>query len=946
MQKNIGIVFYSDIFSYICRLIETENMRHSLLLTMTVAILATWNAATLAEAATQEMRHLTAKDGLAGITVSDIIDDPTGQIWIATSNGINLYDGTTLLTYPIPPDKTGMPNYCHNLSIDGEGNVYAATKGGLYRLTRHKDAFEKIVPAIESTECVLADGEHIYVGNRSGMHAIDKNGKTRGIPIGNDEVNANNSVRCIKKDGRGDIWFTTRNGITRYNPQTGKSEYHRLYTPSGLSMFDFSDGKIFIGSKNNGLYTMEIATGKSHAVGGMGNVINYVECHGKEVHVATNGKGAFVINADSETVTDHYGSDCADGKRLPTDGIYVFHRSKSGERWFGTYRYGLLHTYHQMPLFKDYSHGDFTTAGMAVQGFEINGDRKVITTSEGLYHIDEKSGRVDYHDLSTFDIHIIKNVEYHNGKYYIGSYDNGLLTFDETTGAVRRLDGWPQLEYATITSMCKNGGKLWISSSEGLFIIDTDGKVTNYNERNSKLPMGLHNIVFDSNGNGWLGTHSGLALFITKEDFIKSGDFPKGFFNHIPNIMLSTGHNGTIFGYHQTKIFHTDAAMKDFGQLEIPRGIIDESCSDFLDDGNGRYWIVSEKGLFCLKYDMSGVMHFGIATGLTGDITNSLSLTKDDKGNIWIVTNDGLKHMSLKDVKKSFDIAKFNILVNNATVGSHLLSNGELQKLNDTRTISLGWNVVAEKLVIRPTPPDYTQQTIKIMEYSTDRGKTWKMVKAGEYIVMENLAPGKHPLLMKLAGCDNTLTKLDIYVYPSATAVAEVFLLVILGVFFTMWERYRRRTTLVISEHHATEQALIEENIAIKEEKAEEEKYKKSRTADNELEKVARQVEKYIKGEKPYINKDLKMSDIATSVGVSPSVLSQVFSLYLKESYYDYINRYRLEEFKLMIAQGLHKKFTVTALSEQCGFKKTSFFSTFRKIEGMTPTEYIQKNGG
>ena len=114
---------------------------------------------------------------------------------------------------------------------------------------------------------------------------------------------------------------------------------------------------------------------------------------------------------------------------------------------------------------------------------------------------------------------------------------------------------------------------------------------------------------------------------------------------------------------------------------------------------------------------------------------------------------------------------------------------------------------------------------------------------------------------------------------------------------------------------------------------------------EKELARLYRQMDEYVKENKPYLNVDLKMSDIATSMGVSPSVLSQVFSLHVKEPYYDYINRYRLEEFKRLIAAGQHKQYTISALSEQCGVKKTSFFSTIRKVEGTTPTEYIQKQG-
>lgn len=99
----------------------------------------------------------------------------------------------------------------------------------------------------------------------------------------------------------------------------------------------------------------------------------------------------------------------------------------------------------------------------------------------------------------------------------------------------------------------------------------------------------------------------------------------------------------------------------------------------------------------------------------------------------------------------------------------------------------------------------------------------------------------------------------------------------------------------------------------------------------------------YIEENRCYINPELKMSDLAEVLGMSSSKLSQVFSLYIKENYYEFINKYRLAEFKRLIDEGEYKKFTLTALSEKCGFKKSSFFSTFRRVEGMTPTEYMKK---
>jgi len=101
----------------------------------------------------------------------------------------------------------------------------------------------------------------------------------------------------------------------------------------------------------------------------------------------------------------------------------------------------------------------------------------------------------------------------------------------------------------------------------------------------------------------------------------------------------------------------------------------------------------------------------------------------------------------------------------------------------------------------------------------------------------------------------------------------------------------------------------------------------------------------YLEREKVYTNSDLKMKDLADVLHLSAPKLSQVFNLYLGQNYYDFINTYRLQEFKRLISEGEHHRYTITALSERCGFKKSNFFSTFRKVEGTTPVEYLKKQG-
>ena len=112
---------------------------------------------------------------------------------------------------------------------------------------------------------------------------------------------------------------------------------------------------------------------------------------------------------------------------------------------------------------------------------------------------------------------------------------------------------------------------------------------------------------------------------------------------------------------------------------------------------------------------------------------------------------------------------------------------------------------------------------------------------------------------------------------------------------------------------------------------------------DKESVDIVARMREYIEKERVYTNTELKMSDLAEVLGISPSKLSQIFSQYVGENYYEFINGYRLAEFKRLVSEGEYKRYTLTALSEKCGFKRANFFSTFRKVEGMTPAEYMKK---
>ena len=879
------------------------------------------------------------------MTAVDVAEDRNGMLWIATSNGVSLFNGKNIKQYRLPKSAQGFANRCFDIDIDRDGNVWVGTIVGVYRLMRYENEFVRMAEHIDNVESLVCAGEHVYVGNRSGLFRIGYDGSVKQIDFSKGQMNANNSVRNIHNDGDSVIWFTTRNDIYRQDLVGGQIARLPLQTPSGLSKIDKWGNSLYVGSKNNGLFKMDVATGKWEKIEGVGSVVTSLKVYGNTLFVGTDGSGAYEMDLNTDQVTAHYGMEEKGERQLPSNAVYGFGQNRHGCRWFGMFHKGFSYQYYTYPLFKTYSCGSFDSHGIHVSAHYSHGYTRLICTTDGFYITDEKAKTTTFHSTAQWGMRLTKHALWYNGYYYLGSYDTGLLRYNEKTGVTSRMPNCHKLDYATIGGLTISPeGKLWITTSEGIFIIDENDNIQNLNENNSKLPMGVKNTYFDTNGNGWMGTMHGLCIYLNNEKTIKDSEFPHGFFNTIPNLK-TTGKGDEIVAWNMTRLFSTNATMSNFSEIRLPEGIVNESCEDVLPIGVGLYWLISERGLFHWNNKTRQVVHYGAYAGLTGNRISIHTLSLDNDNRLWVGTSNGLKYLDTSAASLEKGVVGSHVVADLVQVGDRMMATGETMEVNDKCELSVPWNLLPSRLLMTLAIADMSANKGRVYEYRLDNNDDWTIVFDDQSIALDRLSLGSHRLEVRLAGFASTATTFNIMVSPNVLFYFELALLAISAALFFYWRRWRKRTKVLLHEHTVTEQALIEEMeyATVKKEKENKDKYEKVKVADKELETLYARMNKYVAEKRPYLDKELKMSDIASVLCVSPSQLSQVFSMYVKESYYDYINRYRLEEFKRLVAEGNHKHYTVAALSEQCGFKRTSFFSTFRKMEGMTPTEWIQK---
>lgn len=123
-------------------------------------------------------------------------------------------------------------------------------------------------------------------------------------------------------------------------------------------------------------------------------------------------------------------------------------------------------------------------------------------------------------------------------------------------------------------------------------------------------------------------------------------------------------------------------------------------------------------------------------------------------------------------------------------------------------------------------------------------------------------------------------------------------------------------------------------------------KYAKSSLTDDLSEHYFSKVTEFMRVEKPYLNPEIKLSTLASNLKIQPNHLSQVINERFGCNFFDFINKYRIEEAKLKLKNsGNRDKMLTIALD--CGFNnKVSFYKYFKKITGCTPTEFRRKRLG
>ena len=118
-------------------------------------------------------------------------------------------------------------------------------------------------------------------------------------------------------------------------------------------------------------------------------------------------------------------------------------------------------------------------------------------------------------------------------------------------------------------------------------------------------------------------------------------------------------------------------------------------------------------------------------------------------------------------------------------------------------------------------------------------------------------------------------------------------------------------------------------------------KYAKSGLTDDQLAEYKQRLERVMNVERVYLRPDLTLPELAKAVGCSVNHLSQVINAGFGMSFFDYVNRYRVDHAKTLLSELESPGDSVLNIAFSVGFNSNSaFYTAFKKCVGQAPAQY------
>lgn len=770
-----------------------------------------WQEDSQAQRIDRRFKNYSIEDGLSQSTILDIKQDANGLIWLATADGLNVFNGVSFEVYKKDPSnpQSISSNFVYSVLPLSNGKVWAITQDRIIneinprtKVVNRLAILDDIQEDMYAAKQLMLDQEgNVWLSTyEQGVFILDENARVKKHLKVENNLLPSNTINQMFLFGDM-VYVSTSNGVAVYKSGNIKPNiilakrnigaifrhknhlYISDYDRSSLYQYHTNDlsipldtlleqqdilhisvsknGTVWAGSLSEGIF--EISQNKVNQYKHSpidrwslidNNVFSMLEDDNQNIWIGTNSGLSIYKKAYNvfKLLRSH-----SNQNSLSSNKIYEIYEDNSNRLWFINYD-GSLDMLDKFGVFKSYTPNKGAVSIRLRSICQIGPDEFILgSNNSGLFKFNAQFGSFKPIQIENYFPKEIRKIKYHKELIYI-AHDNGIGTYslDEKKFIPNIIKGRSFVAYDFL-----------MESDEVLYIATFGSGLLKYNLKQNSL-----------------------------EQFKESDNYPGVIGNNVmcivklSNQQLALGTYGGGLSIYQPK----NNSFRTFTESD---GLRNNSVYGIIEDKKGNLWLSTNIGISKLSHDFSHIHNYDLPIQLQSLEFNEDAFLKSSKGIFYFGGVNGVNFFNPSDIIENTNSPK--AVINEIYAENRRLDNLESTISLNSKENDLIFRINAKRISI----PEKTTFKYKLEGLDNE----WRTTEFTTKIEYNNLPPGEYTF--KLIGCneygycDETVQEMSITIRPPIYKTWWFLTLVILFIGLSVIAFFRYRTNNLRREYAA-----------------------------------------------------------------------------------------------------------------------------------------------
>ncbi len=792
----------------------------------------------------QSGKFFNTDDNLSSSFATQVMQDRNGFIWIATRNGLNLYDGYdfTVFTKDSKDNRGFSNNYVNALGEDKSGNIVVGTNNGvmIYDGCRFHDL--DMTSDGNSVKCYVnhiltrKDGR-VWVAT-SGYGIMQMNAdQTKCERITRGPLSKYLYIHTAKEDSRGRVWIVTEDFKLLRLEANGKLTTH-LPGIDGLEAKDIAEdtyGNIYFATLHQGVYVQKAGRGTFARIPGIDlpDVEQLCTTRDGKLYVGSNGHGivAYDIRTGQTTTTPFFSYQTNMAKAKASSII----EDRQGNIWVAMLQKGVI-------MHPNKTH-DFGYMGVKLGHHNLIGENCVTsithsrdgrtwigTDKDYLYSLSLSTTPATQRHYTTTPSTVLAVCEDTYGNIWTGSFREGAGYVDPTTGAYHAVSLGTATPPSVFDIKCDPEGNLWFATmGDGVICLTRDRQLRHYtaaaNADNPKANCLVNNYIaklgFSKDYSKiYVASSVGLCCLDLKKNSWTSAFgrnvINKGSFSHC----VQTDRKGRVwYGTEDGVWVYTPGGdINHPTRYTTANGLSNNGVASIVEDAAGMMWVGTTHGLNRINPQTGDIKVFYSESGLQSNEFSDGAAFSAGGGRLVLLGGTGginwFNPLNMKHHKSQLSVIISDFVVDNISISPHMKSDGHTiidKPVYATDRFDLSHEDGSFSIHLSTLTYNNVEQ-ITYLYNINDEG--WHAIQAGQNdISFSHLPAGTYCFKVKAVtnGEESPVRQFTVRVHPAwyASTWAKLIYLATIIALAALYLRHRKRKEeerLVLQQHiHAEE---------------------------------------------------------------------------------------------------------------------------------------------